>query len=287
MSAWREQHSCGSASSPGAPASRRSSCGRGSGATACSRRSALAGGYRLYSEDDVQRVRRMRELLGAGLSAAEAARQARSEPPALAEVAPAAAAAAELRRALEQLDDAAAHAAFDRLLADYSTRAVLGRRRPAAPARARRAAGSAAKSPSRRSTSPRTCSAVACSALRAGGTAARARARCSRARRASGTTSGSSIFGLALREHGWRITFLGADTPPDTIVETVARLEPEALVSRRRGPGTARGRGGRRRASATPRTAVWVGGAGARAARRVRSSLEGSAARGGGAGVAG
>ena len=40
MSTWTEQHSCGSASSRVAPASRRSSCGRGSGATACSRRSA-------------------------------------------------------------------------------------------------------------------------------------------------------------------------------------------------------------------------------------------------------
>ena len=74
--------------------------------------------------DDVHRVRRMRELLATGLSAAEAARQAGSEPPAPAELAPAAA-ATELRRALERLDDAAAHAAFDRLLADYSTDAVL------------------------------------------------------------------------------------------------------------------------------------------------------------------
>ena len=41
---------------------------------------------------------------------------------------------------------------------------------------------------------------------------------------------GLVIFGLALREQGWRITFLGADTPPDTLVETVLRLAPEALV---------------------------------------------------------
>ena len=41
---------------------------------------------------------------------------------------------------------------------------------------------------------------------------------------------GLIIFGLALREHGWRITFLGADTPSDTLVETVQRVGPEALV---------------------------------------------------------
>src|SRR5918994_6677787 len=47
------------------------------------------GGYRLYSDDDVRRVRRMRELLATGLSAAEAARQAGPETPPPAEGAPA------------------------------------------------------------------------------------------------------------------------------------------------------------------------------------------------------
>ena len=86
---------------------------------------------------------------------------------------------------------------------------------------------------------------------------------------------GLVIFGLALRELGWRITFLGADTPPDTLVETVERLEPEALVlavtDAARLPGVAetasrlRGIG----------TTVWVGGAGARRLDGARV-LEGS-----------
>ena len=72
------------------------------------------GGYRLYSDDDVRQVRRMRELLASGLSAAEAARQAAVEPRAPdGAVPPDGAASAELRRALEQLDDAGGHAAFD------------------------------------------------------------------------------------------------------------------------------------------------------------------------------
>ena len=85
-----------------------------------------ASGYRLYSTEDVDRVGRMRQLLASGLSAAEAARQALAEPsPAPRhELAPAAA-VTDLRAALERLLDAAAHAAFDRLLADYSTPAVL------------------------------------------------------------------------------------------------------------------------------------------------------------------
>jgi DNA-binding transcriptional MerR regulator/methylmalonyl-CoA mutase cobalamin-binding subunit len=222
------------------------------------------GGYRLYSEDDVQRVRRMRELLGTGLSAAEAARQAGSEPPALAEVAPAAAAASELRRSLEQLDDAAAHAAFDRLLADYSTRAVLAG--VVLPLLHELGAGwergeiSVAQEH------------FASNLLRGRllglargwdrGSGRRAVLACPPGERHD---LGLVIFGLSLRELGWRITFLGADTPPDTIVEIVERLEPEALVLAVTDPARLEGVAdtvGRLRDTGTT---VWVGGGGARA----------------------
>ena len=33
-----------------------------------------------------------------------------------------------------------------------------------------------------------------------------------------------------LRDHGWRVTFLGADTPVATITETVRRVAPEVVV---------------------------------------------------------
>ena len=81
-------------------------------------------GYRLYSTTDVRRVGRMRELLATGVSAAEAAREALSEPPAAAP-APLEGVPVELGEAIRRLDDAAAHAAFDRLLADFSLDAVL------------------------------------------------------------------------------------------------------------------------------------------------------------------
>ncbi|HET8593273.1 MAG TPA: cobalamin-dependent protein, partial [Solirubrobacterales bacterium] len=37
-------------------------------------------------------------------------------------------------------------------------------------------------------------------------------------------------FGLMLRERGWRITYLGPDTPIETIATTVADLRPAAVV---------------------------------------------------------
>ncbi len=38
------------------------------------------------------------------------------------------------------------------------------------------------------------------------------------------------IFGLALRARGFRITYLGADTPIDTLTQAVAELEPAVVV---------------------------------------------------------
>ena len=38
------------------------------------------------------------------------------------------------------------------------------------------------------------------------------------------------MFGLALREHGWRVTYLGADTPLATIDETATTLRPDLVV---------------------------------------------------------
>ena len=222
-------------------------------------------GYRLYSDDDVRRVRRMRELLATGLSAAEAARQAAAEPrPAEVgrpDAAPPAA-SVELRQALEQLDDAAAHAAFDRLLADYSTRAVLAD--VVLPLLHELGAGwergeiSVAQEH------------FASNLLRGRllglargwdrGTGRRAVLACPPGERHD---LGLVIFGLALRELGWRITFLGADTPPDTVVETVRRLGPDALVlavtDAERLDGVAESAAG----LGETRTAVWIGGAGA------------------------
>jgi DNA-binding transcriptional MerR regulator len=81
--------------------------------------SRTAGRFRLYSDADIARVRRMRESLADGLSASEAARVALAErpqtdSPGLEE------AAGQLARALEAYDDIGAQAALDGLLAAFS-----------------------------------------------------------------------------------------------------------------------------------------------------------------------
>ena len=80
------------------------------------------GGFRLYSDADELRIRRMKGYLEQGFSAAEAARAARNGG-AAADTAPAPApsgAAAQLREALERYDEASAHSMLDRLLATIS-----------------------------------------------------------------------------------------------------------------------------------------------------------------------
>ncbi len=91
-----------------------------------------AGGFRLYSEADVQRVRRMQAPLAGGLSAAEAARAVLGEE---GEAGPATgpgrvrATAGELpgalRRALDSFDEPTAQAVLDRLMSDLSLTTVL------------------------------------------------------------------------------------------------------------------------------------------------------------------
>ena len=183
-----------------------------------------AGGFRLYGDDDERRVRRMLRNLDSGLSAAEGARLALAEgdDPAPVELRrrhrprgrrrPAARSARSLRRA-------GAHAALDRLLATFTLETVL--RDAVLPYlhelgdRWQRGEASIAQE-------------HFASALLRGRLLGLAR----------GWGSGGSplallaclpgdqhdlgliCFGLALRGHGWRITFLGPDTPLATIIET-------------------------------------------------------------------
>jgi MerR HTH family regulatory protein/B12 binding domain len=90
------------------------------------------GGFRLYSEADEPRIRQMQAYLADGLSAAEAAGAAlgggavpggRAGTPAA--VPAGGELSAALRKALDALDEPAAQAVLDRLLADLSIPAVL------------------------------------------------------------------------------------------------------------------------------------------------------------------
>ena len=220
-----------------------------------------AAGYRLYSAADVQRVRRMRELLAGGLSAAQAAQEAMGEQPPVGAVAPATASTA-LRTALERLDDAGAHAALDRLLADYSAPSVLndvvlpllhefgtGWERGEISVAQEHFASNLLRG--------------RLLGLARGwdrGSGPRAVLACPPGERHD---LGLVIFGLALRDHGWRITFLGADTPVETLVDTVRRLGPEALVLALADSARLEGVAETVAGLAGVETAIWLGGAGA------------------------
>jgi MerR family transcriptional regulator, light-induced transcriptional regulator len=100
------------------------------------------GGFRLYTADDEERIRRMKEHLARGVAAAEAARlaadaetprpgAATSTPAVLAPEttaaapAPLQAAGRELAGALDRFDEEQAHAVLDRLLAAYRIETIL------------------------------------------------------------------------------------------------------------------------------------------------------------------
>lgn len=89
-----------------------------------------AGGYRLYTEDDEGRVRRMRAYLASGLSAAEAARAALSTDSTGFSSLPSSGGladwAATMTRSLDAYDEPTAQAALDRLLAEFTVDSVLG-----------------------------------------------------------------------------------------------------------------------------------------------------------------
>jgi DNA-binding transcriptional MerR regulator len=220
-------------------------------------------GYRLYSSGDVRRVGRMRELLASGLSAAEAAQATLAEPESetTAGVEPALA-AASLRAAVERLDDAAAHLAFDRLLADFSLDTVLeGVLLPLLHELGEGWARGEVSVAQEHFASNLVRGRVL--ALARGwdrGSGPRAVLACPPGERHD---LGLLIFGLALREHGWRITFLGADTPLDTIGETVRQLAPAALVLAVTDPALLDPVAAELHELAAD-TTLWLGGAGAR-----------------------
>ena len=181
-----------------------------------------AGGYRLYSSEDERRVRRMTAALGRGISAGEAARLALDD----GRDAPS---AETLVEALVAFDDVGAHAALDRLLSALTLDAVL--RDSVLPALrelgARWERGEITVGQEHFA-----------SHLLRGRLLGLARGwdRGSGPRALLACPPGEQhdlpliAFGLALREHGWRITYLGADTPVATIDETATALRPDLVV---------------------------------------------------------
>jgi MerR family transcriptional regulator, light-induced transcriptional regulator len=191
-----------------------------------------AKGQRLYSAADAELVRAMRRALAEGRPAAEAARLAAATPAAVASEPP----SRELERlrrrlseAVERLDDTAAQTALDRLFGVYSIDAAL----------------SEVILPFVREVGER----WACDELGVGhehfatnliqgrllslarnwgrGHGPMALLACPAGEH---HTIGLLAFGLTLRMHGWRITYLGADTPVDAIAHVADAVDPARIV---------------------------------------------------------
>ncbi len=189
------------------------------------------GGLRLYSEHDERRIRVMRHHIDAGLSASEAARLAKLADEGQSGSTPGGPAAlgAALERSLDRLDEPAAQAALDRLLLAFGLRRALaevilpflhrlgdrwanGQTTVAQEHFASNVIGGRLRGLARGwgyGVGPLALVACPPGELH---------------------ELGPLAFGLALRERGWRIAYLGADTPLQDIAATLDQLEPVIVV---------------------------------------------------------
>jgi len=199
-----------------------------------------AGGFRLYSEADERRVRRMQAHLARGLSAAQAAQATLEEDDpgraagpdrAPADRAPVTVTelSGALRRALDAFDETAAQAVLDRLMADFSLATTL--RQIILPYLAelgvRWEQGTASIAQEH----------FASNVIHG---------RLAGLARGWGNGHGPlavlacppgelhdlplMIFGIALNRTGWRIYFLGTSTPLDEVSRTVEASHPNLVV---------------------------------------------------------
>ena len=188
------------------------------------------GGFRLYSAADEERIRRMQANLGAGLSAAEAARLAAAPPE---DAAPAARSldpdVSALAAALDRLDEGAAQREFDRLLAVYTVETLLGQVvLPYLHALGERwETGEATVGQEHFASNVIRGRLLGLARGWDLGSGPRVLLAC-----APGELHDLPliVFGLLLRARGFRVTFLGPDTPLDTLADTAARLEPDLVV---------------------------------------------------------
>ena len=194
-----------------------------------------AGGFRLYSPADEERLHAMRALIAEGVAAAEAATQARSGGgAAVPSVRSPDAEADRLRAALEAYDEEAANAVLDRALSAFSLDVFTGA--VVLPAMAeignRWAGGEASVAQEHFATSVVRGRLLAISRGWGSGRGPLALLACPPGEQHD---IGLIAFGLSLRNRGWRIVYLGQDTPLDTLAETVAAARPCPRRAQRRG----------------------------------------------------
>jgi DNA-binding transcriptional MerR regulator/methylmalonyl-CoA mutase cobalamin-binding subunit len=187
------------------------------------------GGFRLYGEDDVARVLAMRANLDRGLAAAEAARLALAERVGGAGSPAPVADASALVQALDRFDESGAQRALDRLLMTLTLDVVL--RDVILPylheLGERWARGEATVAQEHFASNLVRGRLLALARSWDRGSGPRALLAC-----VEGELHDLPLlcFGLALRGRGWRIAYLGADTPVSSVVEAARALSPDAVV---------------------------------------------------------
>jgi MerR family transcriptional regulator, light-induced transcriptional regulator len=193
------------------------------------------GGFRLYSVADQQRVERMRQLLRDGLAAAEAARRAvegaeeRSAESSGDDRPELDIGAGRLRAALDAFDETGAQSALDELFGSFTVETVLeavilpylvdlGERW---------SSGEATVAQEHFASNVIRGRLLGLGRGWDSGGGPRAVLAC-----APGELHdlGLIAFGLTLNRRGWRITYLGPDTPVESLVDTAERLEPDLVV---------------------------------------------------------
>ncbi len=189
-----------------------------------------SGGLRLYSDHDLERVQAMQRHLASGIAAAEAAAlAAQTEAPAAGPHRPPADAARQLRDALAAFDEPRAQGVLDSLLAASTLDTVLatvvlpylaelGERwqRGDAPVVEEHFASSVVRG--------RLLGLARGWGL---GLGPRIVLACAPGEQHD---LGLMAFGLALRSRGWRIVYLGADTPLESVADAAHASEPRFVV---------------------------------------------------------
>ena len=191
-----------------------------------------AGGFRLYSEADESRVRRMQAHLARGLSAAEAARAVLGEDngaghgraaPTAGELSGA------LRQALDAFDEPAAQAVLDRLVSDLSVTAVL--RDVVLPYLTelgeRWESGTASVAQEHFASNLIRGRLAGLARGWGNGHGPRAVLACP-----PGELHDLAlmVFGIVLNRNGWRIDYLGMNTPVEELTRTVDARRPDLVV---------------------------------------------------------
>jgi len=236
-----------------------------------------AGGFRLYGAEDERRVRAMQELLAAGVSARQAAEAALATPagdvPKVRDTDPSPAGdgiedkRSRLTQTLARFDDVGANAVLDRLLADVGVTTVISE--VIVPYLVdlgeRWADGGATIAEEHFATSLIRGRLLGLARGWDGGSGPRALLACP-----SGEQHDLALicFGIALRGHGWRITYLGADTPHTTLIEAAAQVTPDIIVLAATRQSRLRALAGEARTATVP---IAVAGKGA--TRRVADEL--------------